>query len=155
MLTNDNLKQILSAVLFFLLFSLGVQSQNVMRVVQKDGTVLDVPIANIDSVTFVTVEKPEQEVAIVGTWQWVGVEEGYSETLTFNADGSFTCLDHYFAYGFDTQTYGTYMFFGSMLNLWSNGYGYNRFYQWMVTELTEEKLSVMTKMGRFTYSRIE
>ena len=47
------------------------------------------------------------------------------------------------------------MFFGSMLNLRSNGYGYNRYYQWMVTELTEEKLTVLTKMGSFTYTKVK
>lgn len=131
------------------------EAQNTMRVTQKDGAVLDLPIANVDNITFVTVEEQEGAISICGTWKWVGVEEGYSETLTFNADGTFTCVDNFFAYGFDNQTYGTYMFFGSMLNMRSNGYGYSRFYQWMVTELTEEKLTVLTKMGSFTYTRVK
>lgn len=131
------------------------EAQNTMRVSQKDGTVIDIPIENVDSITFVNVEEPEGKASICGTWKWVGLEEGYSETLTFNADGTFTCVDNYFAYGFDSQTYGTYMFFGSMLNLRSNGYGYYRYYQWMVTELTEEKLTVLTKMGSFTYTKVK
>lgn len=132
-----------------------LSAQNTMRVSLKDGTCVDIPIEQIDSVTFVTTEEGEsQSVSLVGTWYWESLEQGYSETLTFNAVGSFTCLDHYFGYGFDSSTYGTYMFFGSMLNLRSNGYGYSRYYQWMVTELTESKLTVMTKMGSFTYTRV-
>lgn len=147
-----------SILLFFLLFAsaLSLSAQNTMRVALKDGTCVDIPIEQIDSVTFVTTEEGEtQSVSLVGTWYWESQEQGYSETLTFNADGSFTCLDRYFGYGFDSSTYGTYMFFGSMLNLRSNGYGYNRYYQWMVTELTESKLTVMTRMGSFTYTRVK
>lgn len=115
---------------------------------------MDIPIEQIDSVNFVTIDDVQtQEVSLIGTWYWESQEQGYSETLTFNADGSFTCVDHYFEYGFDSSTYGTYMFFGSMLNLRSNGYGYNRFYQWMVTELTETRLTVLTRMGSYTYNR--
>lgn len=137
------------------LYGIEADAQNTMRVTQKDGTTLDIPIGNIDSITFVTIEEPESKTSICGTWYWVSQEQGYSETLTFNADGTFTCPDHYFGYGFDSQTYGTYMFFGSMLNMRSYGYGYNRNYQWMVTELTEEKLTVLTKMGSFTYTKIK
>lgn len=137
------------------LLCIDTEAQNTMRVTQKDGTVIDIPIENVDSITFVTTEKPEGSISICGTWKWIGQEEGYSETLTFNADGTFTCVDYYYAYGFDSQTYGTYMFFGSMLNLRSNGYGYNRNYQWMVTGLTEEKLTVLTKMGTFTYTKVK
>lgn len=153
----DNMKRYISIILSFILASLCIdaEAQNTMRVAQKDGTVIDIPISNVDSITFVTVDDPESKVSICGTWKWVGQEEDYSETLTFNDDGSFTCVDYYFAYGFDSQTYGTYMFFGSMLNLRSNGYGYNRYYQWMVTELTEEKLTVLTKMGNFTYTKVK
>ena len=152
-----NMKRYISIILGFILASLCIdaEAQNTMRVVQKEGTVIDIPIENVDSITFVTVEEPEGKATICGTWKWVCLEEGYSETLTFNADGTFTCIDIYFAYGFDSQTYGTYMFFGSMLNLRSNGYGYNRYYQWMVTELTEEKLTVLTKMGSFTYTKVK
>lgn len=134
--------------------ALTLSAQNTMRVSLKDGTCVEIPVTNINRVTFVTIEEGEQQsVSLVGTWYWESPEQGYSETLTFNADGSFTCIDRYFAYGFDSSTYGTYYFFGSMLNIHSNGYGYSRYYQWMVTELTESKLTVMTKTGSFTYTR--
>lgn len=153
----DSMERFVHIILGFILAfaCIEAEAQNTMRITQKDGAVLDIPITNVDNISFVTVEEPEGAVTICGTWKWVGLEEGYSETLTFNADGTFTCVDNYFAYGFDNQTYGTYMFFGSMLNLRSNGYGYNRFYQWMVTELTEEKLTVLTKMGSFTYTKVK
>lgn len=141
-------------LLLLLVNTIGLPAQNTMRVSLKDGSFIDLPIAQIDSVGFVATEEDQTpDVSLIGTWYWVSQEQGYSETLTFNADGSFTCVDHYFGYGFDSSTYGTYMFFGSMLNLRSNGYGYNRFYQWMVTELSETRLTVLTKMGSYTYIR--
>lgn len=143
-------------IILMLVSVISVRAQNTMRVALKDGSCMDIPIEQIDSVTFVTTENEKpQDVSLVGTWYWESQEQGYSETLTFNADGRFTCLDHYFGYGFDNSTYGTYMFFGSMLNLRSNGYGYNRFYQWMVTELTETRLTVLTQMGSYTYTRLK
>lgn len=149
------LLQLLASLALTLCCSQTVKAQNVMRITQKNGAQMDIPLTEIDSLTFITAEEPEEETTLIGTWYWVSQEQGYSETLTFNADGSFTCLDHYFGYGFDSSTYGTYMFFGSMLNMRSNGYGYNRFYQWMVTELTAEKLTVLTKMGSFTYAKVK
>lgn len=150
------MKQNCLLFIFLLLGIITMSAQNTMRVSLKDGTSVDIPIEQIDSVTFVIVEKEQpHEVSLVGTWYWESLERGYSEILTFNADGSFTCIDHYFGYEFDSTTYGTYMFFGSILNLRSNGYGYSLFHQWMVTELTETKLSVMTKMGRFTYDKVK
>lgn len=149
-------QKILLLVVLLLSSANALSAQNTMRVSLKNGTSVDFPIEQIDSITFVDVEDdPSQKVTLVGTWYWESIGQGYSETLTFNADGTFTCLDHYFEYGFDGSTYGTYMFFGSMLNLRSNGYGYYRFHQWMVTDLTETKLSVMTKMGRFTYDKVK
>lgn len=143
-------------LLLFLLLAnaMSLFAQNTMRGSLNNGTCVDIPIDQVDSVTFVTVEKEQlRKVSLVGTWYWVSQEQGYSETLTFNAEGGFTCTDHYFGYDFGTSTYGTYMFFGSMLILRSNGYGYNRYYQWMVTELTETRLTVLTKMGSYTYIR--
>lgn len=126
-------------------------AQNAMRVSLKDGACVDIPIEQIDSVNFVIVtDEQEEQGTLIGAWYWGSQEKGYSETLTFNTDGSFICIDHYFGYDCDSSTYGTYMFFGSMLNLRSNGYGYKRFYQWMVTELTETRLTVLTKMGSYT-----
>lgn len=146
------MKRNLLFIILLLENAMGVFAQNTMRVLMKDGTCMDIPVVQIDSVTFVSVEEEQnQNVSLLGTWYWESHEQGYSETLTFNADGSFICVDHYFGYGFDSSTYGAYMFFGSMLNIRSNGYGYNRFYQWMVTELTESRLTVMTKMGNYTY----
>ena len=49
------------------------------------------------------------------------------------------------------MTYGWYAQVGSMLTLQSNGFGYNRRYNWFVMGLTENALDVMTRMGRFTY----
>lgn len=142
------------SLIFLILSMVATSAQNTMRVSLKDGSLVDIPIEQIDSVSFVTVAK-EQRRELIGTWYWESKERGYSETLTFNADGSFTCIDHYFGYDFDSTTYGTYMFFGSILSLRSNGYGFSLFHQWMVTELTETKLSVMTKMGRFTYDKVK
>lgn len=148
------MKQNCLLLIFLLLGITTMSAQNTMRVSFKNGTSVDFPIEQVDSITFVYVEdEPFQKVTLESTWYWESVEQGYSETLTFNSDGSFTCVDHYFGYGFDSSTYGTYMFFGSMLNLRRNGYGYYRFYQWMVTELTETRLTVLTPMGSYTYSR--
>lgn len=131
-----------------------MSAQSMMRVHLHGRNPVDFPVGQIDSVTFATVEEePVQKGTLAGTWYWEGREQGYSETLTFNADGTFTCLDHYFDYGLDSSTYGIYMFFGSMLSMRSNGYGYSRFYQWMVTELTDQCLTVLTRMGSFTYMR--
>lgn len=132
----------------------NVSAQSVMRVHLQGRNPVDFPVEQIDSIALVTAEEESaQKGTLVGTWRWESREQGYSETLTFNADGTFTCLDHYFDYGFDSSTYGIYMFFGSMLSMRSNGYGYSRFYQWMVTELTDLRLTVLTRMGSFTYMR--
>lgn len=42
-----------------------------------------------------------------------------------------------------------------MLILKSNGYGYNRLHNWLVMGLTDNALEVMTKMGNFTYYRLQ
>jgi hypothetical protein len=42
-----------------------------------------------------------------------------------------------------------------MLTLQSNGLGYQRRYNWYVAELTENALGVMTKMGPFTYYKVQ
>ena len=42
-----------------------------------------------------------------------------------------------------------------MLTLQSNGFGYNRRYNWFVIGLTDNALDVMTKMGRFVYYRLQ
>lgn len=75
--------------------------------------------------------------------------------LTFNGDGTYTGYDNYFTYGFDTMTYGRYALHGVMLSLQSNGFGYSHRYTWYITGLTQNALDVMTKMGRYTYYRLQ
>lgn len=53
------------------------------------------------------------------------------------------------------MTYGLYSHYGAMLTLQSNGFGYQRRYNWFVTTLTENALEVMTKMGAFTYYKLQ
>ena len=53
------------------------------------------------------------------------------------------------------MTYGWYAQVGAMLTMQSNGYGYNRRNSWFVMGLTENALAVMTRMGRFTYYRLQ
>lgn len=142
-------------ILTLIMMSIGtiiLNAQNTMRIHLKDGTPLDIPLENVDSISFIEVEQEQTEKAtIVGTWYWESKEDGYSETLTFNADGSFFCVAHYFSLGFETNTYGFYNLFGSTLKLWTNGYGIGRFQHWMIAELNESKMTVLTRMGSFTY----
>ena len=113
-------------------------------------------IEQIDSITFVDgSDLPVDEESFVGSWLWGDTEAGYYELLTFNENKTYTGYDNYFTYGIDTMTYGWYMQMGSMLTLQSNGYGYNRRYNWFVMGLTENALDVMTKMGRFVYYRLQ
>ena len=95
------------------------------------------------------------EGSLVESWLWRDSDAGYYELLTFNEDKTYTGYDNYFTYGFDTMTYGWYAQVGAMLTLQSNGYGYNRRYNWFVMALTGNALDVMTKMGRFTYYRLQ
>jgi len=53
--------------------------------------------------------------------------------LTFSEDHTYTGYDNYFAYGFDTMTYGWWGQIETVLTLQSNGYGYQRRYNWYVT----------------------
>ncbi len=131
------------------------QAQNHMRIHYKNGTQSDVPIAEIDSITFVQKDTPAEEVTLIGSWFWGSIEQGYYELLTFNDDHTYTGYDYYFAYGFDTMTYGWWAQIGAMITLQSNGFGYQRRYNWYITELTENALGVMTKMGPFTYYKLQ
>ena len=147
-------------VLFIILIVCGifVFAQNTMRIHLNGGTHLDVPFSQVDSVTFVDVESDTLSVAdaeLLGEWLWGSDEAGYYEVLTFNADYTYTGYDNYFLYGFDTRTYGWYSRYGSMLTLWSNGIGYQYRYNWFVTSLPANSLSVMTKMGPFNYYRVK
>lgn len=132
-----------------------VLAQNIMRIHGRDG-VYDVRTENVDSITFVDADTlTVVEAELVGDWFWGDTEAGYFELLTFNEDKTYTGYDSYFTYGFDTTTYGFYSQYGAMLTLWSNGFGYNRRYNWYITGLTENALEVMTKMGPFTYNRVQ
>ena len=114
------------------------------------------PIEQIDSITFVNDdEAATEEAELVGSWLWGDAEAGYYEMLTFNSDRTYTGYDKYFTYGFDTMTYGWYIRYGSLLTLQSNGFGYNRRYTWFLTGLTENVLDVVTKMGSYTYYRLQ
>lgn len=143
------------SILVVFLFCTKSYAQNNMRINYKDGSISDVPIECIDSITFVEKDEEAHEVSIIGEWLWGSKEKGYYEMLAFNEDRTYTGYDYYLEYGFDTWTYGTYMANGIMLNLWSNGYGYSRTYRWFVTGLTENALEVMTQMGGFIYYRIQ
>ena len=134
----------------------GIHAQTHMRIHHKGGGHSDVAIEKIDSITFVDgSDLPVNEGSLVGSWLWGDAEAGYYELLTFNDDKTYTGYDNYFTYGFDTMTYGWYMQMGSLLTLQSNGYGYNRRYNWFVMGLTDNALDVMTKMGRFVYYRLQ
>lgn len=124
-----------------------------MRIYCKDGSISEIPIERIDSITFV--EREKEEVSLIGEWFWGSKEKGYYEVLAFKEDRTYIGYDYYLEYGSDTWTYGTYMANGIMLNLWSNGYGYRHTYRWFVTGLTENALEVMTQMGSFIYYRIQ
>ena len=141
--------------LSLLLYSVSMMAQNTLRIHYTDGTELDISISQIDSVTFVQKAEPETEVSLTDSWLWGSQEQGYYEVLTFNEDHTYTGYDNYFTYGFDTMTYGWWGQIGTILTLQSNGFGYQRRYNWFITELTENALSVMTKMGPFTYYKIQ
>lgn len=131
-------------------------AQTHMRIHHKGGEHSDVPIEQIDSITFVDSDDVQaEEVKLTGSWLWGDTEAGYYELLTFNDDNTYTGYDNYFAYGFDTTTYGWYFRQGNLLMLQSNGSGYNRKYTWFITGLTENALEVMTKMGQFTYYKLQ
>lgn len=146
-------------MLLLLLCSVTLMAQNTMRVHYKDGREQDIPIEQVDSVTFVkgddTASDPVGDISIIGSWLWGNLEQGYYELLTINDDHTYTCYDNYFSYGFDLMTYGWWTQIGAMITLQSNGFGYQRRYNWYVTELTENALGVMTKMGPFTYYKVQ
>lgn len=147
-------------LLFALLCLLGqtpvCQAQDAMRIHYKGGGYSDVAIEQVDSITFVKGDDTlVAEVSLAGAWLWGSQEQGYYELLTINNDHTYTGYDNYFLYGFDTMTYGWWTQIGAILTLQSNGYGYQRRYNWYITELTENALGVMTKMGPFTYYKVQ
>ena len=137
--------------IFFVCFLLGViqtcKAQDTMRIHFKNGG---------HSITFVKGgETPAAEVSLIGSWLWGSQEQGYYELLTINDDHTYTGYDNYFSNGFDLMTYGWWAQIGAMITLQSNGFGYQRRYNWYITELTENALGVMTKMGLFTYYKVQ
>ena len=139
-------------------FCAELSAQDCMRIHYKNGGHSDVPIVDIDSLTFVKEVDGvahENDASLRGSWLWGSQEAGYYELLTFNDDHTYTGYDNYFMYGFDTQTYGLYSQHGAMLSLQSNGFGYQRRYNWFVTALTENALEVMTRMGTFIYYKLQ
>ncbi len=132
------------------------QAQDAMRIHYKNGGHSDVVIEQVDSITFVKGDDtPVAEVSLIGAWLWGSQEQGYYELLAINNDHTYTGYDNYFLYGFDLMTYGWWAQVGAMITLQSNGFGYQRRYNWYITELTENALAVMTKMGPFTYYKLQ
>ena len=131
------------------------EAQTYMRIHQKDGKHLDVMTEQIDSITFVDTEEQSIETELKGCWLWGNFEAGYYELLTFNDDKTYVGYDNYFTYGFDTTTYGFFSLYSTLLTLWSNGFGYQHRYNWYITGLSTNALSVMTKTGPFTYYRLQ
>lgn len=132
-----------------------ILAQNTMKINYKDGSVAEIPVEHIDSITFVDRTIMPTTATLEGRWFWGKTQTGYCELLTINADHTYTGYDLYLDYGFDSQTYGTWIQNGIMLNLWSNGYGYKRIYRWFIMGLTENALEVMTQMGSFIYYRVQ
>lgn len=131
------LKRVWFAVALLYVCCLNLSAQSHMRIHYKDGDSADVPIEQIDSITFVNSETGQtDEVSITGSWLWGDKEAGYYELLTFNGDNTYTGYDNYFTYGFDTMTYGQYAPHGALLSLQSNGFGYSHRHTWYVVDLT-------------------
>lgn len=151
----DILKRIIVALYCLLGLIQLSQAQECMRIHYKNGGHSDVAIEQVDSITFDKVsDAPDVEVSLIGEWLWGNQEQGYYELLTINDDHTYTGYDNYFLYGFDLMTYGWWAQMGAMITLQSNGYGYQRRYNWYIIELTGNALGVMTKMGAFTYYKL-
>lgn len=151
-------ERVVTIFVFYCLFGLTsvCQAQNTMRIHYKNGGHSDVTIEQVDSITFIKGgDAPVAEVGLVGSWLWGSLEQGYYELLAINEDHTYTGYDNYFSYGFDLMTYGWWAQIGAMITLQSNGFGYQRRYNWYITELTENALEVMTRMGPFTYYKLQ
>jgi hypothetical protein len=150
------MKRLLFALLCLLGLTPVCQAQDAMRIHYKGGGYSDVAIEQVDSITFVKGDDTlVAEVSLAGAWLWGSQEQGYYELLTINDDHTYTGYDNYFSYGFDLMTYGWWAQIGAMITLQSNGFGYQRRYNWYITELTENALGVMTQMGPFTYYKVQ
>lgn len=145
----------LLGIILLLLCNVPLLAQNTMRVHYGNGSQQDISLSQIDSVTFVSKEAPEETASLTGIWFWGKTGAEYYELISFSDDHTYTGYDNYFTYGFDTMTFGWYSWYGNMLTLQSNGYGYQRRYNWFVTGLTSCALEVMTRWGPFTYYRLQ
>ena len=153
---SEKLKCFLIPILFITLFCSNLMAQNMMQIHGKDGSVYEIPTENVDSITFVDGDSMTVvEAELTGSWLWGSAEKGYYELLSFNNEHTYTAYDNYFTFGFDASTYGFYSQYNAMLILWSNGFGYQHRYNWYITGLSANALSVMTKMGPFTYYKLQ
>ncbi len=153
--SKHRLTSLLWTIFTATLFISESYAQTHMRIHLKGGDHSDIPIEQIDSITFVDGgDAYTDETGLAGSWLWGNTESGYYELLTFNEDKTYTGYDNYFAYGIDTTTYGWYGLYGTLLTLQSNGFGYRRRYQWYMMGVTDNALDVMTKTGRFVYYKL-
>lgn len=152
----DENKGILILIIYLFCSTIVSNAQDYMRIHYRNGEHSDIAIEQVDSITFVKGgDAPATEVSLIGEWLWGSQEQGYYELLTINDDHTYTGYDNYFSYGFDVMTYGWWAQIGAMITLQSKGFGYQRRYNWYITELTENALGVMTKMGPFTYFKLQ
>lgn len=130
-------------------------AQNTLRIHYKNGTTADVVIADVDSLSFTEKSDEATSATLVGSWLWGNVEAGYYELATFNTDNTFTAYDNMFSFGYENNAYGWYSQLGNMLVMRAYGYGYMPRYNWFVSTLTDNQLTVITQMGPFTYYRLQ
>lgn len=147
--------QRLILILFVINICIKIDAQVSMRIHYNNGQHTDIPTSIIDSLTFVTEDETQEESTLIANWFWGNRIKGYYELLTFNNNYTYTGYDYYFAYRFGTQTYGWYSHYGSMITVMSNGYGYQRRFNWFITTLTPNALEVITNMGSFTYYKLK
>ena len=111
-------------VIYCLLGLISVcQAQNHLRIHYKNGTQADVPLAQIDSITFVEGSSVPAEPKLESSWFWGSQVQGYYELLTINEDHTYTGYDYFFTYGFDTMafsagTVSTMQFGSSSSTMW-------------------------------------
>ena len=99
---KNRLDCIIISILVTIFFCSKTDAQNTMRINYKDGSISEVPIGRIDSITFVEKNEEAHEVPLFGEWFWGSNEKGYYEVLSFNEDRTYTGYDYYLDYGYDT-----------------------------------------------------
>ena len=149
------MKRILYITICLTVLCMSAYAQNTLRIHYKNGTTADVTIADVDSLSFVEKTSEPATATLAGSWFWGSVEAGYYELATFNTDNTFTAYDNMFSFGYETSAYGWYSQLGNMLVMRAYGYGYLRRYNWFVSTLTDNQLTVITEMGPFTYYRLQ